>query len=71
LEQLFSFDMEREAQRFVTARQITGDFYYQLAYPVARRNKLHFHFHSSGAGVAHADDLRYLFPIHLVALHSQ
>jgi len=31
--------MEREAQRFVIARQITGDFYYQLAYPVARREQ--------------------------------
>jgi hypothetical protein len=28
-------------------------------------SKLHFHFHSSDAGVAHADDLRYLFPISL------
>jgi hypothetical protein len=27
-------------------------------------SKLHFHFHSSDAGVSHADDLRYLFPMH-------
>jgi hypothetical protein len=36
---LFSFDIAREAQRFVIARQITGDFYYQLANPVARRQQ--------------------------------
>jgi len=44
---------------------VTQGLSYIKADRLLEESKLNFHFRSSDAGVAHADDLRYLFPIHL------